>query len=84
MHSFYGPGRPILADLDGDGLPEVVFRADVGMPLFPVRVYKNDGGGRFHLLSSLRTDMGTATRSLSTSTATAGPRSCSRCLCIPI
>jgi len=54
----YGPGRPILADLDGDGLPEVVFRAGVGMPLFPVRVYKNDGGGRFHLLGSLRTDMG--------------------------
>ncbi|MGE5717800.1 MAG: FG-GAP repeat domain-containing protein [Acidobacteriota bacterium] len=43
----------ILADLDGDGLPEILFRSEYRLPFFPFSIYKNDGGGRFHLLATL-------------------------------
>lgn len=51
----YNPDTVIIQDLDGDGLPEVVFRESYSFPPFPIRVYKNDGGGRFHLLGFVDT-----------------------------
>ena len=49
------PQEPILADLDGDGLPEIIFRSLFRFPPFPISVYKNDGGGHFHLLDNIGT-----------------------------
>ena len=51
--SSYSPQQPILADLDGDGLPEIIFRSFSPFPPFPISVHKNDGGGNFHLLASI-------------------------------
>lgn len=54
ISTFY-PSQAILGDLDGDGLPELVFRVSYRFPPFDVVAYKNEGGGRFHLLASLGT-----------------------------
>jgi hypothetical protein len=49
----YSPQQPILADLDGDGLPEIIFRSFYPFGPFPISIYKNDGGGQFHVLGSV-------------------------------
>lgn len=54
ISTFY-PSQAILGDLDGDGLPELVFRVSYRFPPFDIVAYKNEGGGRFHLLASLGT-----------------------------
>ncbi len=51
----YYPQEPILADLDGDGLPEIIFRTEYPFPPFLISIYKNDGGGHFHLLGNIGT-----------------------------
>ncbi len=51
--SSYYTFQLMLADLDGDGLPEILFRSEYPIPFFPFSIYKNDGGGKFHLLATL-------------------------------
>ena len=51
----YNTNSLVLADLDGDGLPEVVFRTSYRVAAYTISVYKNDGGGNFHLLGSIGT-----------------------------
>jgi hypothetical protein len=53
--STYDPSQVILADLDGDSRPDLVFRVSYPFPPFPILAYKNDGGGQFHLLGSIST-----------------------------
>jgi hypothetical protein len=51
----YFPGRVRIVDLDGDGRPDLVYENVYSMIyLIPTEVYKNDGGGAFHLWAEIQ------------------------------
>jgi VCBS repeat protein len=50
LHSNIRTDGLVIADVDGDGLPDIVFREIFRFPPFTVLIYKNDGGGQFHEL----------------------------------